>query len=118
MKDFTTLPSDFYNSIIEKCINRNCSECTISYKGLCALRELGAHAPCSWVRKSAKTEQEELEKDAHKPMSKYWKCYLDCQNCISKIDGCKPYEHYGVGDCGHAMNLDLLRRQRELDGKE
>lgn len=49
----------------------------------------------------------------------YWGCgTASCEDCPSKIDGKKPKGHYGVDFCGTAMKLDLLRRQRELDGRD
>lgn len=65
--------------------------------------------------------QERIDGDAAKDHVEYWRCSgFDCAECPSKIDGEKPWERYECSGacCDHAMTLDLLRRQRELDARK
>lgn len=63
--------------------------------------------------------QERIDGDAMKCASDYWRCNgVICRECPSMIDGEKPRHRYGVDWCSDAMTLDLLRRQRELDGRD
>ena len=65
--------------------------------------------------------QERIDGDAAKDHVEYWRCSgFDCAECPSKIDGEKPWERYECSGacCDHAMVLDLLRRQRELDARK
>lgn len=63
--------------------------------------------------------QERIDGDALKDSCKYWGCVgIGCNDCPSLVDGKKPSERYGVNWCTDAMVLDLLRRQRELDGRD
>lgn len=57
---------------------------------------------------------EAIESDAKKSASGYWGCDCDCEQCSAEIDGKKPCERYGVGDCLSAQTIDLLRRQRKV----
>lgn len=61
--------------------------------------------------------QERIDADAVKGSNDYWGCHgYQCLQCPSLFDGENPCERYDTGtDCGKAMRLDLLRRQRELD---
>lgn len=63
--------------------------------------------------------QERINADALKDVYEYWGCTgTGCSQCPAFVDGKKPKERYGVIFCGDAMRLDLLRRQRELDGRD
>lgn len=62
--------------------------------------------------------QERIDEDAKKTALNYWKCKDRCFECPSLIDGEMPSRHYGVSTCTVAQKLDLLRRQRELDGRD
>lgn len=62
--------------------------------------------------------QERIDEDAKKTVLNYWKCKDRCFECPSLIDGEMPSRHYGVSTCTVAQRLDLLRRQRELDGRD
>lgn len=62
--------------------------------------------------------QERIDMDALKGDYEYWGCTgSECHNCPALVDGKKPNQRYGILWCGCAMRLDLLRRQRELDGR-
>lgn len=63
--------------------------------------------------------QERIDGDALKCVSEYWGCTgVECMRCPALVDGEKPRHRYGVDWCSDAMTLDLLRRQRELDGRD
>ena len=63
--------------------------------------------------------QERIDGDALKSVSEYWGCTrIECMRCPALVDGKKPKERYGVDWCSDAMMLDLLLRQRELDGRD
>lgn len=63
--------------------------------------------------------QERIDGDAMKDVYDYWRCNgVICRECPSMIDGEKPRRRYGVDWCSDAKTLDLLRRQRELDGRD
>lgn len=63
--------------------------------------------------------QERIDRDALKNEYLYWGCTgSECLNCPALMDGKKPKEFYGVDWCKNATRLDLLRRQRELDGRD
>lgn len=63
--------------------------------------------------------QERIDGDALKGEYEYWGCNgVECTRCPSLVDGKKPKERYGVLWCSEAKTLDLLRRQRELDGRD
>lgn len=65
--------------------------------------------------------QERIDEDALKLIDEYWGCCgKDCDECPVTIDGKTPYQRYGLDmiNCNAAKTLDLLRRQRELDGRE
>ncbi len=63
--------------------------------------------------------QERIDMDAQESSHDYWKCYgYACSKCPAMFDGKIPSEHYGVSSCLEAQKLDLLRRQRELDGRD
>lgn len=63
--------------------------------------------------------QERIDRDAMKGEYEYWGCTgSECHNCPALVDGKKPNQRYGILWCGCAMRLDLLRRQRELDGRD
>lgn len=64
--------------------------------------------------------QERIDADAVKGSNDYWGCHgYQCLQCPSLLDGENPCERYDTGtDCGKAMRLDLLRRQRELDARK
>ena len=63
--------------------------------------------------------QERIDMDAQESSHDYWKCYgYACLKCPAMFDGKIPSEHYGVSSCLEAQKLDLLRRQRELDGRD
>lgn len=63
--------------------------------------------------------QERIDMDAQESSHDYWKCYgYACSKCPAMFDGKIPSEHYGVSSCLKAQKLDLLRRQRELDGRD
>ena len=63
--------------------------------------------------------QERIDMDAQESSHDYWKCYGHaCSKCPAMFDGKIPSEHYGVSTCLKAQKLDLLRRQRELDGRD
>lgn len=60
--------------------------------------------------------QERIDADAKKLTREYWGCCgLDCADCPATIGEKSPDCHYSVNNCDHAMHIDLLRRQRELD---
>ena len=63
--------------------------------------------------------QERINEDAMKGEYEYWGCNgVECTRCPALVDGKKPKERYGVLWCSGAKTLDLLRRQRELDGRD
>lgn len=63
--------------------------------------------------------QERIDMDAQESSHDYWKCYgYACSKCPAMFDGKIPSERYGVSSCLKAQKLDLLRRQRELDGRD
>lgn len=63
--------------------------------------------------------QERIDRDALKNDYEYWGCTgMECRRCPVLVDGKKPSERYGVLWCSDAIRLDLLRRQRELDGRD
>lgn len=63
--------------------------------------------------------QERIDMDAQESSHDYWKCYgYACSKCPAMFDGKIPSEHYGVSTCLKAQKLDLLHRQRELDGRD
>lgn len=63
--------------------------------------------------------QERIDGDAMKGEYEYWGCTgTECMRCPALIDGKKPRHWYGVDWCYEAITLDLLRRQRELDGRD
>jgi hypothetical protein len=63
--------------------------------------------------------QERIDGDALKGDYEYWGCNgVECTRCPALVDGKKPKERYGVLWCIEAKTLDLLRRQRELDGRD
>lgn len=69
------------------------------------------------VKRPDPDTQERIDADAVKGSNDYWGCHgYQCLQCPSLLDGENPCERYDTGtDCGKAMRLDLLRRQRELD---
>ena len=80
----------------------------------------GPWCPASWLTHTDPETQERIDEDARKDLSEYWECGVcSCEDCPAVIDGKKPWEHYGLEapNCGKAIKLDLLRRQRELDAK-
>lgn len=63
--------------------------------------------------------QERIDMDALKDVYEYWGFTgTGCSQCPALVDGKKPKHRYGVIFCSDAMRLDLLRRQRELDGRD
>lgn len=64
--------------------------------------------------------QERIDRDAVKLYMEYWECgHVECRDCPAAIDGKNPCERYeNASDCADAQRLDLLRRQRELDGRD
>lgn len=63
--------------------------------------------------------QERIDMDALKDVYEYWgRTGTGCSQCPALVDGKKPKHRYGVIFCSDAMRLDLLRRQRELDGRD
>lgn len=80
------------------------------------VRELEAR----WLREIDRDTQEKIDADAAKGPEEYWGCrgIHACKICPSIVDGKNPRERYGVKLCAIAYRLDLLRRQRKLDGKE
>lgn len=72
------------------------------------------------VKRPDPDTQERIDEDAVKGSNDYWGCHgYQCLQCPSLLDGENPCERYDTGtDCGKAMRLDLLRRQRELDARK
>lgn len=72
------------------------------------------------VKRPDPDTQERIDADAVKGSNDYWGCHgYQCLQCPSLLDGENPCERYDTGtDCGKAMRLDLLRRQRELDARK
>lgn len=63
--------------------------------------------------------QERIDRDALKSYYEYWVCDGVCSRCPARIDDKKPHERYDTSpSCTSAMTIDLLRRQRELDGRD
>lgn len=63
--------------------------------------------------------QERIDRDALNGDYEYWGCNgVECTQCPALVDGKKPKERYGILWCSEAKTLDLLRRQRELDGRD
>lgn len=63
--------------------------------------------------------QERIDRDALKSYYEYWGCDGTCSRCPARIDDEKLYERYDTSpSCTSAMIIDLLRRQRELDGRD
>lgn len=62
--------------------------------------------------------QEKIDADALKDVWEYWGCNgVGCSKCPALLDGKTPRERYGTECCSDSRNLDLLRRQRELDAR-
>lgn len=62
--------------------------------------------------------QERIDADALRDYFEYWGCTgARCKNCPALVDGKKPRERYGVNWCSEAMRLGLIRRTRELYGR-
>lgn len=67
--------------------------------------------------------QERIDADAAKDPVGYWGCKgVACSRCPAKVGGKTPAERYApakrmIGACAVAKTFDLLRRQRELDGR-
>ncbi len=83
--------------------------------------DLDEHFLTTWDKFSHREpdSQERIDEDAQKDAFDYWRCNgVKCRECPSMIDGEKPRHRYGVDWCSDAMTLDLLRRQRELDGRD
>lgn len=63
--------------------------------------------------------QERIDRDALKSYYEYWGCDGTCSRCPARIDDEKLHERYDTSpSCTSAMTIDLLRRQRELDGRD
>lgn len=63
--------------------------------------------------------QERIDRDALKSYYEYWGCDGVCSRCPARIDDEKPHDRYDTSpSCTSAMTIDLLRRQRELDGRD
>lgn len=63
--------------------------------------------------------QKRIDRDALKDQYEYWGCTgTECMRCPALVDGKKPRHRYGVDWCKDAKLHDLLRRQRELDGRD
>lgn len=68
----------------------------------------GAWCHASWLTHTPPDTQERIDEDAKKGLGEYWGC---SENICAKCG----VRRYDADSCGHAMKLDLLRRQRELD---
>lgn len=80
--------------------------------------ELGLVGPSNITHREPDS-QERIDRDALKGEYEYWGCTgSECHNCPALVDGKKPSQRYGILFCGSATRLDLLRRQRELDGRD
>lgn len=83
---------------------------------------LGGESIKAWIERNyierpRPDTQERILVDARKIYIEYWGCEnILCDDCPAKVDGKTPKEHYGTHSCDRAQALDLLRRQRELDG--
>lgn len=63
--------------------------------------------------------QERIDRDALKSYNEYWGCDGVCSRCPARIDDEKLHERYDTSpSCTSAMTIDLLRRQRKLDGRD
>lgn len=63
--------------------------------------------------------QERIDRDALKSYYEYWGCDGVCSRCPARIDDEKPHDRYDTSpSCTSAMTIDLLHRQRELDGRD
>ena len=71
----------------------------------------GAWCHASWLTHTPPDTQERIDGDAKKGWGEYWGC---CGNICAKCG----VRRYDADSCGHAMKLDLLRRQRELDARK
>lgn len=81
-------------------------------------RVVGYPAPEQVTHREPDT-QKRIDRDALKDQYEYWGCMGSCcPQCPVLVDGKKPSERYGVLWCSDAIRLDLLRRQRELDGRD
>lgn len=80
--------------------------------------ELGLVGPSNITHREPDS-QERIDRDALKGEYEYWGCTgSECHNCPALVDGMKPSQRYGILWCGCATRFDLLRRQRELDGRD
>ncbi len=80
--------------------------------------ELGLVGPSNITHREPDS-QERIDRDAMKGEYEYWGCTgSECHNCPALVDGMKPSQRYGILWCGRATRLDLLRRQRDLDGRD
>lgn len=62
--------------------------------------------------------QEGIDADVRKNPYEYWGCVgYECIECPAKVGGKTPDERYEVTSCHVAQMSELLRRQRELDGR-
>lgn len=102
-----------------------CAVVAASWKGKVAVRRWehreGGHG-AKWVPSASVTHrepdsQERIDADVMKRTKEYWNCgTTDCDECPARLDGKDPSERYGCFTCAAAKILDLLRRQRNLDG--
>lgn len=82
-------------------------------------RGIKGHACPENITHREPDSQERIDEDAQKDAFDYWRCNgVRCRECPSMIDGEKPRHRYGVDWCSDAKTLDLLHRQRELDGRD
>lgn len=70
-------------------------------------------APESEVRAG---DEGRLDADADLDYVEYWKCQWppDCESCPSKIDGRRPRDYYGTGNCTGAQAVEIMRRRKAL----
>ena len=84
------------------------------YKHVC-FTERSAHCPAGWLTHKQPDSLERIEQDKRKNKYEYWGCKaMQCSNCPAKIDGKRPWEHYGYSTCIEAQWCDLLRRTCEV----
>lgn len=92
----------------EHCLNTTCCGCRLALPAMIA----DVLDPCD--------TQERIDADALKTIFEYWGCVgTSCSECPAAVNGERPSQRYGLlsENCHKAQILDLLRRQRELDGR-
>lgn len=82
-------------------------------------RGIKGHACPENITHREPDSHERIDRDALKSYNEYWGCTgIECKRFPALIDGKKPRHRYEVDWCKDTKTLDLLRRRRELDGRD